>query len=149
VTFTIGNLNQNTQFDGTIVNGTGGTVSGTKVGTGSLTLTGNNTYTGNTTVAGGTPIARGGAQNPILNGPAAATLNAGKLVLDYNGGSDPLTQVQGILGPSYPTFTSGQIHTSNAADPTKGIGYSDNTSTSQLTVKYTYFGDANLDGQVT
>ncbi len=56
-TYTIGALNLNTTFAGTISDGgssSAGIVALTKVGTGTLTLSGNNHYTGTTTISGGT-----------------------------------------------------------------------------------------------
>jgi autotransporter-associated beta strand protein len=120
-----------------------------KSGTGTLLLSGNNTYTGVTSVQGGTLVLKGaGAQNPVLSG-AGADLKSGKLLLDYTGSSDPVSTVKTILGAAYPSnFTSGQIHSSNTSDLRKGIGYFDNSSSSQLSLMYTYYGDTNLDGQV-
>ena len=56
VTLTVGIGNGTGSFDGVIENGPGGSISLTKVGTGTQTLAGNrdNTYTGLTTVANGT-----------------------------------------------------------------------------------------------
>lgn len=55
-TLTLGNNNATSTFAGTIKdnNGSGGTMSLAKVGSGTQTLTGTNTYTGTTTVTGGT-----------------------------------------------------------------------------------------------
>jgi autotransporter-associated beta strand protein len=53
-TLTVGGDNTSTTFSGTIVNGSTGALSLTKVGNGILTLTGTNTYTGGTNVLGGT-----------------------------------------------------------------------------------------------
>jgi autotransporter-associated beta strand protein len=61
VTFTIGGANANTEFDGTIQNGThsGAATAITKVGTGTLTLGGNSGHTGTTTVSGGALVLMG------------------------------------------------------------------------------------------
>jgi autotransporter-associated beta strand protein len=136
----------NTQFDGAI-SGAGGSL--VKSGAGSLVLGGNNSYTGVTTVQAGTLVLKGsGAQTPVLSG-GGADIKAGKMVLDYAGGSDPIANVKTILGTGYASnFTSGQIRSSNSPDAHKGIGYSDDTGSSQLSLMYTYYGDANLDGQV-
>ena len=123
----------------------------TKLGNGTLTLTASNTYTGITTITGGTLVLKGsGAQTPVLTG-GGADLKSGKLILDYTGGSDPVTSgnLRTILASAYSSnFTSGQIHSSNVQDIRKGIGYIDNTGSSQVSMMYTYYGDLNLDGQV-
>ena len=60
-----------------------------------------------------------------------------------------LVDVKTILGAAYPSnFASGQIRSSNSPDPNKGIGYFNDTNSSQLALMYTYYGDASLDGQV-
>jgi autotransporter-associated beta strand protein len=137
----------NSQFDGNISGASGAL---TKSGSGALTLGGNNSYTGVTTITGGALVLNGaGAQNPVLSGAGGADLKSGKLLLDYTGGSDPIGNVQTILGNSYVSnFASGQIRSSNTQDIHKGIGYFDNTGVSQVSLVYTYYGDANLDGQV-
>ena len=137
----------NSEFDGAI-SGAGGSI--IKTGAGSLTLGGNNSYTGLTTINGGALVLKGAAaQNCVLAGAGGANLKSGKLVLDYTGGSDPISTVQTILGNAHGSnFASGQIYSSNAGDARKGIGYFDNTSTFQLSLMYTWYGDTNLDGQV-
>jgi len=55
--------------------------------------------------------------------------------------------VKSILTAGYaqtPRFSAGQIRTSNAADPAKGLGWKDNGDTT--TIGYAFYGDANLDG---
>ena len=88
-----------------------------KLGNGTLTLAGSNNYTGLTTIMGGTLALKGsGAQTPVLSG-GGADLKAGKLLLDYTGASDPITNIKTILGNAYASnFASGQIHTSNIQD---------------------------------
>ena len=99
---TLGQVNGSGQFDGVIQNGGPGTVSLTKMGTGTLTLTGVNTYTGTTTVNGGT-LALAGAAGKLASAVAVNpggtfldgdTVNAGvanrlssTLVLTMNGGT--------------------------------------------------------------
>lgn len=59
VTFSVGGLNSDTTFRGTIENawGGGGTTAITKTGTGRWTLGGNNSFSGGTTISSGTIIA--------------------------------------------------------------------------------------------
>jgi hypothetical protein len=57
--------------------------------------------------------------------------------------------VRTILGAGYASnFATGPIHSSNTPDMRKGIGYFDNATSSQVALMYTWYGDANLDGQV-
>jgi autotransporter-associated beta strand protein len=138
-------------FGGVIEDGAG-TVGITKSGAGAQILTGNNTYTGTTTVQGGRLIlASTGAQSAALvAGRGGADVQAGRLVFDYNTNSDPLTQVQTILGAGYnqPTkFSSGLIRSSTTTS-TIGLAYVDDTTAKQLTVVRALYGDANLDNVV-
>lgn len=66
VTYTIGGLNTNTTFSGSINNGSN-TTSLTKVGSGSLTLAGTNTYSGATTVSSGTLLVTGALGNSAVS----------------------------------------------------------------------------------
>ena len=120
-------------------------------GLGTTTLSGTNTYTGLTTVTNGTLVMDSAAQAPVLNG-GGANIKLGSLVLDYNGGADPVATVRSDLAASYAAsggpFTSGQIYSSKAVTGKLGLGYGDNTTTGQVTVKYTLYGDTNLDGKV-
>ncbi len=142
---TVGDNNAGGNFAGTIAGG--GAV--TKIGTGSQTFSGNNTYSGVTTVKAGKLVLAGGAKTPVLNN-GGADVQGGRLVLDYNDtGVTP--DVKGILTAGYgqtPKFNSGQIRTSNPADTAKGLGWKDDAAAKQVTVGYTWYGDANLDGQV-
>ena len=96
-----------------------------------------------------------GAMAPVLSTGGGADISGGKLVLDYSvGGGGPAihSQVNTILtaGFGQPTkFSTGQLRTSNTPDPSKGLGWNDDTVNSKITVAYTYYGDANLDGAVT
>ena len=117
---------------------------------GTITLTGPNSYTGATQIGGGTVILGQAAQSPVLSGPGGAIVNHGLLVLDYSGGgTNPSSTVKSALTTAFASnFVTGQIRTTNTPDPTLGIGWKDDTTASQLSVKYTYFGDTNLDGTV-
>jgi hypothetical protein len=68
------------------------------------------------------------------------------LVLDYTGGSSPLSTVRADL-------LSGLIHDSTKATPIPGgglvtLGYTDHTTLSQILIRPALAGDANLDGAV-
>jgi autotransporter-associated beta strand protein len=121
----------------------------TKTGTGTQRFSGANTYTGTTTVNGGKLILANNAKNPVLTG-AGADVQSGRLILDYND-TGVAPDVKSILTAGYaqtPKFSTGAIRTSNPADAAKGLGWKDDATAKQETVAYTYYGDANLDGQV-
>ncbi len=127
----------------------GGKLNVEKSGAGKWVLNGANTYIGSTTVKAGKLVLASAAQTPVLSGAGGAVVNGGRLILDYVGGSTPADTVKGLLATAYPSnFASGQIRTTNTPDSAKGIGWADDTTAQQVTTAYTYYGDANLDGQV-
>jgi autotransporter-associated beta strand protein len=154
-TYVIGALGLSTSFAGTITDGTNATpgiVNITKVGAGSLTLSNSgNSYTGLTTVQAGRLVLAGGAKSRVLNAGGADVIG-GWLILDYSDtGITIAPQVLSILDAGYDQatkFSLGQIRTSNASDPARGLGWIDNASAQQVSIAYTYYGDANLDGRV-
>jgi autotransporter-associated beta strand protein len=125
----------------------GGTLSLTKSGSGAWSLTASNSYTGLTTVQGGTLAAVGSAAwAPAL---ANSNITGGRLVFDYSSDSSPAGSISTALMNSYGSnFTTGPLR-STAATTTKGLGWKDDTASKKVTVMLTYFGDTNLDGQVT
>ncbi len=136
---------------GAIVNGTA-TLSLNKAGPGSWLLTGSNTYNGISTVRNGTLELGVNAQSPVLTAtPGGADIQGGKLVLDYAPGNSPATTINGLLATSF-NSTGGFTNTANrlistTATGTLGLGMSDD-GVSAVTVGYTVFGDANVDGKV-
>jgi autotransporter-associated beta strand protein len=81
VTYSIGALNTDTTFGGSIANewGGGGTAAITKVGTGKLTLTGGGTYTGPTSVLGGTLEIDGSLGNTAVTVNSASLAGNGSI----------------------------------------------------------------------
>jgi autotransporter-associated beta strand protein len=143
----------NVTIAGQIVPNNSAAVSFNKQGLGTLTLTGFNTFSGNTILTNGTLIVGPASTNPILvntGNAAGATINNGVLVFDYTGSSSPASVVVPLLKTSHDslnfTDSTQRLRTSIANDPAHGIGYVDIAST--LTLKYTWYGDANLDGTV-
>ncbi|MGC4032404.1 MAG: autotransporter-associated beta strand repeat-containing protein [Tepidisphaeraceae bacterium] len=121
-----------------------------KTGVSTWALTGENTYSGATTIAGGTLQTSGTATTNILTNAGGVELAAGtKLVLDYTGGTSPVASVKSLLDAEFAApagFASGQIRTP-VATGSRGLGYADN-GVSAVTITYTLYGDADLDGDV-
>jgi autotransporter-associated beta strand protein len=139
-------------------NSYGGTIGGNlnlvKNGPAQQTFSGNSTYTGSTVVQNGSLRYVGsGAWNQVTNGNATTftDIQGGKVVFDYTTDSDPVGTVSGLLAASYMSAnsfnnTTGAIRSSTGSG-TLGLGMFDD-GVSQVTVAYTVFGDANLDGKV-
>jgi autotransporter-associated beta strand protein len=145
---TVGGNGDSTTFAGAIV-GSGGSF--TKAGTGTMVLAGNDSYTGATTVDGGSLVLRASAFAPVTTNAGGAVVNAGRLVLDYGGGALPSTIVADLKAShDSANFTDGskRYRTTNANDPTHGLGYVNDAAAQLFTVAYTWYGDANLDGVV-
>ena len=115
----------------------------TQAGPGHLTLTGANTYLGQTTVSAGTLELGTNAQAPVLTG-GGANIEASQIVFDY---PDKALTISGLLAASYNggLWNVGQFQCTTE-DATHGLGWMD-TGTN-VTVMYTLYGDANLDGTV-
>jgi autotransporter-associated beta strand protein len=129
-----------------------GPVGFTKLGSGTLNLTAANTYSGPTVLNGNGALVLGSAAwGPVLTNAGGAVVNGDKLVFDYTGTTSPAGTVVGLLKSSHDSGNfrdpAQRIRTTNAADATHGLGYYDDGA-SALAVKYTWYGDANLDGVV-
>jgi fibronectin-binding autotransporter adhesin len=154
-TLTLAGTNtDNNTIGGNLANsGNGGTLHVTKSGSGKWVLSGTNTYTGSTIVDGGVLQLNVNAHGPVLAGGATtsfADIKGSSLIFDYTGGASVGTTVLGILDAGYdqPTkFSDGPIRSSTAT-ALIGLGWEDDTTAQQVTVKRTYFGDADLNGQV-
>jgi len=122
----------------------------TKAGAGTLKLTGASAYTGDTVVQAGALEMTEAAYLPVITAGSSTGLDlqAGKVVLDYAGGTDPAATIKSLLTSGYGTgWATGQIRSSTATG-VRGLGWKDDTGASQVTIAYTVYGDANLDGAV-
>ncbi len=155
----------------------GGTTGVTKTGPGPLTLTNADTYTAGTTVAGGSlTITNAGAlgtgavivndgTNLIASAGLGAAISIGRVTIDGAGkidlndntltinytGASPVTTIRGYLvsGFNAGSWNGAGLDSSTAHnDPSllTALGYTD--SGTAITVKYTHYGDNNLDGTV-
>jgi autotransporter-associated beta strand protein len=126
------------------VSGSGGSF--VKTGQATFTLAGSNAYTGETVIDGGTLVIGNNARTPILVN-AGADIRSGALVFDYAAGSTPAATVGSILDAGFDLaipFSSGKLR--NTTLPSGMLlGWTDDTSTSTLTIRTTRAGDANLD----
>ncbi len=151
-----GNATVNTNGHAVSLSGALSGVGGlTKTGSGALTLAGPNNYNGLTTVAGGVldllgnSIGTPGAWNPVLN-LAGADIQAGKIVFDYAGGTDPAATIKALLTASYDggRWDRGEFRCSTATANGLTLGWIDDTANQQVIVMATIPGDFNLDGIV-
>jgi autotransporter-associated beta strand protein len=107
-TLTVGNNNASSTFEGVIRDSTG-TVSITKIGTGTVTLDGMNAYTGTTTVDQGELIVNGRISGASV---AAGACLSGHGVMGAIGGA-------GMVAPGDP-----EIMTVTQVDPSAGMSFS-------------------------
>jgi autotransporter-associated beta strand protein len=123
----------------------------TKTGAGVATISAEQTYTGLTTVNGGKLVLVGStAQGRVFTG-GGADIQAGRLVMTYGTSSGAIvSQLLPILDTGFdqtPKFSSGQIRSSTVTSLI-GLGWKDDTTAHEVTVARTYYGDADLNGQV-
>ena len=142
------NTNGNTVSFANPITGTGAF---TKAGAGTLTLNGANTYAGATNVTGGTLVSGPANTTGLLANASGINVANGQIVLDYTGSASPAAAIRGLLAGSFTNgggvMTTGQIRSSTAT-AARGLGYRDDAGASQITIKATLFGDADLDGGV-
>ncbi len=117
---------------------------------------------GNVIIQAPLTIETGGALN-VGPGPAAVLFGAPSLavgarvnvqnnsvIVEYPGIAGPAATIQHQLTTGYNNglWNGNGICTSSAIAGETGLGWKDNAATQSILVKYTYYGDTNLDGQV-
>jgi autotransporter-associated beta strand protein len=124
----------------------GGDWSFTKAGPGTLAVRDGIGYVGPTTLLAGSLVVGNGARLDAL-AKAGVDIRGGQLVFDYTGTSSPAAAVLSILDAGYSlatTFSAGPIR-STTLPAGQLLGWLDRASASQLVVRPTLPGDANLD----
>ncbi len=145
----VGTNDAYSSFDAVVKDGSASAVLAvSKVGAGILTLSGANTYTGLTTVEGGKLVLQAGAKTPVLSN-AGVDVKFGKLVLDYTDSGTSPTAVDTAMKASYAggAWAGGQFQSSTATTANT-LGWKADTVNKLITVEYTLYGDANVDGSV-
>jgi fibronectin-binding autotransporter adhesin len=145
-----------------------GNLTVTQVNSSIASINGAGTLTVGDGVIGNTlQIAQGGnsAGNTVgslsILGNSTLDITNNALFINYGSGSDPITSIAALIKSGYGTGTwNGTGITTSMANvsgqPQYGIGYADYSptynpaglSSGQLEIKYTLYGDANLDGKV-
>ena len=87
---------------------------------------------------------------PSLAAGANVDVATNSLTIDYRGAGDPVATVRQQLQDGYAAgaWNGDGISTSASIAGQTGLGYSDDPGTQSVLVKYTYYGDTNLDGAV-
>ncbi len=87
---------------------------------------------------------------PSLGGGARIDVKNNSLTIDYRGQATPAATIKAQLASGYSggVWNGDGIATSSAVLNQTGLGWKDDTASKSILVKYTYYGDANLDGQV-
>jgi fibronectin-binding autotransporter adhesin len=156
-TLTFTNQNRNLNLTGTntgdntlapiLTDSAAGKLGIVKSGASTWVLTGSNTYTGTTTVQAGTLKIGANAQAPLLTNAGGTDIQGGKVLFAYSG-SSPASSINAQLATSFAAngFVNNTQIRSSTATAKLGLGMSDDGS--NVTVGYTYYGDANVDGAV-
>ncbi len=128
--------------------GIGGAATVLKQNTGTVTMSSANSYTGLTTLENGKLVLAAGAKTPVLSN-AGVDVKFGKLVLDYTDSGTSPTAVDTAMKASYAggAWAGGQFQSSTATTANT-LGRKADTVNKLITVEYTFYGDANVDGSV-
>ena len=88
---------------------------------------------------------------PTLSGNAKVDVQTNQMVVDYRGQADPSSTIKLQLTGAYAAgaWSGSGITTSSSIAGKTGVGWKNDAASQSILVKYTYYGDADLDGQVT
>ncbi len=98
-------------------------------------------------LASGPTIAFGA---PSVGAGARIDVQGNSMTIDYRGQGSPAATVNAQLTSGYASgaWNGTGINTSSAVAGQTALGWKDDVAGQSILVKYTYYGDANLDGQV-
>jgi len=86
---------------------------------------------------------------PTLQGTARINVGTQTMTVDYRGQASPAATIKAQLTTGYAIGAwNGAGIMSGNANSQKGVGWVDDPATQSIKVRLTYYGDANLDGQV-
>ncbi len=87
---------------------------------------------------------------PAIGTGAKIDVKNNSMTIDYRGQATPAATINSQLASGYASgaWNGEGINTSSAVANQTALGWKDDAATQSILVKYTYYGDANLDGQV-
>ena len=102
---------------------------------------------------GGLVLASGPTQlfgAPSLGTGAKIDVKNTSVTIDYTGQASPASTIKAQLTSGYASgaWNGEGINTSSAVAGQTALGWKDDAANESIMLKYTYYGDANLDGQV-
>ncbi len=107
------------------------------------------------TLEAGASLVLASGPSSLFGAPAIATggkidVKNSSVTIDYRGQVTPAATVKAQLASGYASgaWNGEGINTSSAVANQTALGWKDDAATQSILVKYTYYGDANLDGQV-
>ena len=120
-----------------------------------VTKTGNLVIKSPLTIESGGALVLGSGAASLFSAPSLATgakvdVQAGSLAIDYLGRATPAATIKAQLTSGYAAgaWNGAGISTSSAVAGQTALGWKEDVAAQSILIKYTYYGDANLDGQV-
>ncbi len=150
VTF-VNNTNVNIANGATLTLGGATTIKSGKT----ITKTGNLSIQGPLTIEFVGALVLSSGPTTILGAPSMAAgakidVKNTSLTISYLGQASPVETIKAQLASGYASgnWNGGGINTSSAIAGQTALGWKDDAVSRSILIKYTYYGDANLDGQV-